>query len=814
MSSIKIECNPYTKEVKYFWKTDGDGEQWEDLSLNKSSPFSKSNSHYKEFAQATIAHKAYKILKMINDKYNTGNSGIEILFEGTQDDLYEIQSVLETYYKDSGMTCNRGEKYILPAREVMPQIEQIYSSLETVLSENGDDEIRELVAKYSDAVKPEISLCVMGLYSSGKSSFINSLIGKEILPSASDPTTAKIYKINSDDCTWLQFKFEGVVYRINFYDSDWKINTSPDADIISRIKEKISALHNEEAMLYTALTVLNEHAIEEGNKRQAKFVQLAGDESKINDYLEKNSIPSLIEQNMIEEYHLDDLIEIGVQFNDNTLLPINEFKFVIFDTPGSNSAMHREHVETLKKSLNDRTNGLPIFVTTADTLDSTDNAPVIDMIEKMGDALDGTSMMIVVNKADEKTKSSLEQKRSKADELKVTSWKPRRIYFISSIVSLGQKIENPLIPESWMDSEYADIYYSNYKKFDESDERSLLQLYKYDILSHNVEESLNKIAEQKDGTEKILWNTGIRSIEREIGAFCEKFALYNKCVQAKKYLKGAIDKLNKKISKMKNLIDKTEEEIQSESDKVTNELMNSIEKKIDSEKKDIDTRFPKKVVEPNVALYLDKNRITNIINGAISEAKNNPRKWREDGWFKGIENSTNYVNYVNDIVSSKFEADLDNYSQDMNTKCDSFWKEETQKLKSKLLKIVFEAKNLTEEQKKIAQECVMQAGIINNSHRKFEFQEGKGIKKKQILWFKWDDVDESMAAKKYESDLDDVLQRKNKGLVLDNNNEFEEWKKKLKNTLREKMSQLNPKVIELNRILEYYQELNENLEIN
>ena len=51
-----------------------------------------------------------------------------------------------------------------------------------------------LKSKFSEGVIP---ICVFGNYSAGKSTFINALIGREVLPSGGDPVTAKIYKIKT-----------------------------------------------------------------------------------------------------------------------------------------------------------------------------------------------------------------------------------------------------------------------------------------------------------------------------------------------------------------------------------------------------------------------------------------------------------------------------------------------------------------------------------------------------------------------------------------------------------------------------------------
>lgn len=809
-NTIRIESNPYTKEVRYFWKND-DGEE-SNLADNKTSPFARSKSRYKEFSEATIAHKAYDILEQINTVYNKGNNGIEIVVDGTVDDFNEFKNVIDSSFQGSGMICKQGDMYILSAKEAMPQIENIYSSLERILSEHFDGEIKDLIARYTETVKPEVSICVMGLYSSGKSSFINSIIGKEILPSASDPATAKIYKINCDNSVWLKFEFDGVEYHIDFGENEWKINVSPDAEIVENIIDEINKEKNRDRQLYATLSVLNQYAIREGKERQNQIEQMAEkDGISLSEFLDKNSITDLVEKGLIEEYKLADLIEIGVPFNTNTLLPIKDFKFVIFDTPGSNSEMHKEHVEILKKSLADRTNGLPIFVTNADTLDNTDNAPVINMIETMGSALDGTSTMIVVNKADEKSKNALMQKREKTSELKVTSWKPSRIYFVSSVISLGEKIEDPIKPESWMDQEYADIYYDNYKKFDGSDERSLLQLYKYDILPQNIQDEIEKIVENSTTEENILWNTGIRSIEREISNFGERFALYNKCVQAEKYLEKAIEILKDKIKQTSEEVSKTHEEIEEEIEDAVKNLEKELNKKCDEEKEKLETNFALKIVGPATGTFLDLNRVSGVVKNVESIAQKNEKDWKESGLFKSAKNSTSYVRYVKKNISKKFDEDVVNYAKAINESSDNFWDVGIDQLKKDLLEVVYESPDLTDEQKEIAKEAVMQVKKMFISHSDLKLGEGNGTVGKQILWIKWDEFDSAAAINQYRTSLKNEIERKNQGIIIDNSDSFSNWKTRMIDVLRAKLSILNPKVIELNKKLVHCQEMCDDL---
>lgn len=113
--------------------------------------------------------------------------------------------------------------------------------------------------------------------------------------------------------------------------------------------------------------------------------------------------------------------------------------FIIYDTPGSNSASNTDHTEVLKKAMEGQTNGLPIFVTTPDNMNGKDNTELIETIEKLGGALDKSNLMIVVNKADEKDCETLEKKKENFPNLKVSSLNPAGTYFVSAIIGLGSK---------------------------------------------------------------------------------------------------------------------------------------------------------------------------------------------------------------------------------------------------------------------------------------------------------------------------------------------------------------------------------------
>ncbi len=78
------------------------------------------------------------------------------------------------------------------AREEMNTIEQLRNFLRTAGDEEGAKAVADLLEK-ADAEELTIAFC--GHFSAGKSSLINSLCGKTVLPSGPVPTSANVVSI-------------------------------------------------------------------------------------------------------------------------------------------------------------------------------------------------------------------------------------------------------------------------------------------------------------------------------------------------------------------------------------------------------------------------------------------------------------------------------------------------------------------------------------------------------------------------------------------------------------------------------------------
>lgn len=419
VNEIKIICDPYQKTIEYLWY-DCNSEEY-------VSPNSKTSKlANKDYTNTAIQNRAYDIADIICNEYCTGNIGLNILFTGTEDDYNDFHRVLNTYHSNAKITCVRDSFYYETAEKVMPKIKDEFYSIQSYFKDYSEDKIKDLIDKYNDTIKPSISLCVVGLYSAGKSAFINSIIGEELLPSASDPTTGRVCKITCDKKYKITFWYEETECTIEFNGNSYKSSAGGDNEVIKKLKEtaKSNDVHNEIYYMNTALKILNDYK-NEGSKGK-----------------------------------IGEVVEIVLPFK-NSKLPTDEFDFVIYDTPGSNSTKNIQHFEILKKSLSEQTNALPIFVTNPDTMDSEDNKKVLALIEKASASLDTANAMVVVNKADEKAPDELSEKKRKCKDLMIAEWRSTSIFFMSSLIGIASKKENPDDNSQWLNNNMLFLYNKN-----------------------------------------------------------------------------------------------------------------------------------------------------------------------------------------------------------------------------------------------------------------------------------------------------------------------------------------------------------------
>ncbi len=546
MAKIRITSNPYDKLIKYA-RWNAETEEWQTVDYN-NNPDSQLISD--DLTTSFFPFKANKILDVIIEEFNDGQ--IDILFAGTEDEFNMLRSICENEKYSSFVTVSRDSNTLENARDILPDIVDIFKEIDPLITQSVKDKskIEAEIGKFSEATNESIPICVVGNYSAGKSSFINALIGHEILPSGDEPLTARVYKISPshyEDRGRIKFQYNDHNVIVRFRGNNQGVESDlEDHPLIQKIEEVIAPL--------------DEYDLVKSVNRTLKT---------INNF-----------ENEVLEANVSDLIEIEVPFN-STMYGRGKTDFIIFDTPGSNSASNNKHVRVLKEAMENMSNGLPIFVSEFNSLDSMDNEKLYKEIDSL-EELDSRFTMVVVNKSD---KANLPKDGfTQVDEDKILAMAiPKNlysggIYFVSSVIGLGAKTKG-----EFDDEFYEEIYEDTVPRFSDPEHKRYKCLYKYNIMPDQLKKEAIEESEECDNL--LLANSGIYCVEQEINNFAAVYSAYNKCIQSELFLSKVhnIAKIEIDAAKEEREKSKVYRSKMLEQDKQN--LVNALEKTTDDLKK-------------------------------------------------------------------------------------------------------------------------------------------------------------------------------------------------------------------------------------
>lgn len=740
---IKISYNPYNKEFEYRCRSD-EAKPW--VKPGPSSPLLN-----KEFARGQLQYIADSIIETLNDKYNHENLGLTIYFEGTNEDYDALQASLDYYLREEkeeyskvwDICLRKGRRYIYPADYVLKQINTIYNQMKSTLSDSGSDAEKE-INRFKDVSRPEIPVCIMGLYSAGKSAFINSLIGREILPSASDPTTAKNYRVQNNFNTGrIRFTFERRSGLLEFSDKSMKVIEDPGEKVLKVIQPVITGQLGRDENMYRVLEILNDYDTIHGT----------------------NSV--------------SELIEIEVPFV-HAALDFEHFEFIFYDTPGSNSSSNAEHVKALKNVLEKQTNGLPILVTTPDTMDQKDNRELLDIFLKNGQALDETNTMVVINKSDDKIPEELAEKKKNLKRLKITEWKNSRIYFLSAIMGLGSKKKMSFVSE-WTDKNYENLFEKNKGDFLDKDEKYYKELYRYDIIPDIRHKELEGGYNESESEASLIYqNSGLEYIEKEINDFAKKYAVYNKCSQARMHLQKAIniteEWINKSERKLLKLRSDKEEEKRIKIESITGEIAG----RVIACKKNYKNYYPQKMSE-----YIENwKRKIELKSGSLMDKDYTrfQKQYKKDK-KTAVEKFLEFANLEN-------EKDCRNAVRDQEMQSKNFFEIWQDKMKESCVKAVKENERLTEEEKHEIQSFIKQIQPMKFNEVKCNIEE-KDVKGRILFWQR---INKKKFVESYEENFNKTIGQLNNRIIEKHGTEFDKWSSDFQKNVTGKIRSMNPSV--------------------
>lgn len=664
---IKIISNPYNREIS-FQRWDG---EW--------VPITTGNEHGSELHDEGIAtgffpFKAEEVVRIILKEYQVGGQVVTLVFEGTDDEYEELCAICEMEDMASFVHVERSDRYLLNARDVLPEIVRVFQVVRPLVDESitsEDPTIEWQLEKFDDVSKDVIPLCVMGNYSSGKSTFINALIGQELLPSGDEPVTARVYQIRCSHLSGrgcISFLLGDQPVRLEF-DENGLMNTSDCHDTVfyEQIAQAVA-----EAEVPSLISYMNR--------------ALA--------YINGVTLPSNRTGN--SGFCVSDRIDIAVPFHpDDAWIQTGEF--LIFDTPGENSLTNADHSRVLREAMEGLSNGLPIYVTTYDSLDNAANRDLYDRIKSI-EAIDERFAMIVVNKADAadiKLRDFDGRKRRQILDMAV----PRNLYaqgifFVSSIMGLGAKLDGEFESES-----YAEKFEDQERKYSNPRSRFYKTLYRFNIQPRQIED--RTVRESSECPDLILANSGLYCVEQEIGRFAQRYSAYNKAHMSYTLIRQLLQDVSAMIAATRTRIENARAErvrsLDSEKGRVLGEF-ESYETSLRSE-------LPKRYV-----FYVEKAVTARRWSTTEAELRKRERVYLT-GFGKSFHAEGNAEEYADkkllDVLKAEYEHAVADMSEVIDSNSRAFWDAEAKKVRKELCEIAAGSNDLSASKRRTIEDLII-----------------------------------------------------------------------------------------------------------
>lgn len=822
MTKIKIKSNPYTKNIEYFVYEDVNG-QWENI---KQTDCENTELIHLSSERSFLPFKIREIVDTIIKEYYIPNQKVTLVFEGTKDEYDEIVIVCESEDVKDKIDLIYGESRLKNARYIKPEIKNIFDRVDGVIRNvmNDDRTIIHGLDKVSQALNDVIPICVFGNYSAGKSTFINALIGKEILPSGGDPVTSKIFEIhNSDQSDYanISFTYNGEKFAIAIEGNEFELHIgNPESPIINNIKKELLNIENRElyAMLRTILNYLNDY-------------------EKLN-----------------QDGELGSVVSLTVPYSQKSLIanPLN--KFVIFDTPGSNSNSNQDHAKVLAEAMDGFSNGIPVWVTEYDAHDTKDNADLCDKILEI-DSLDKRFTMIVFNKSDEADLPGNEFTKKQEENIlsfrAIEKMYASGIFFVSSIMGLGAKTDGEFV-----DRFYRKTFRMQNPAFSDPEDIDYLMLYRYNIMPEQLKQ--NALMNSSENPDLIYANSGLYCIENEIEKFGSKYSAYNKCQMVYSFLKNVIAKTDKKIEKKleeskktlntyNNQLDEKKKSIEDSIVELANNNAEDCEKdsknEVDfytkgqlkysleiEELEQIDSNYRSESYKQNevsskeedvtvskekLVSHLKEHQQKLFNKDALETTKNMIADFKKDFIdlqqskkekdLKRKEADKQASEQVIERVISQYKNDLDNVQSKLSIFLNKYWQNNELQLKKELTELITGTDTLNDTQRNEIANIIQSFDVNDFKDQANTVFSIERFLKNQIFGIKVVD-DETLALKRLSKKYNDIIRNNIDEISKEMNdncfNKFKFWKNRLLNEINKNLVNDNPDLYKLNLSIE------------
>lgn len=837
MILFKIISDPYKREIKF---------ESVNADTMEASPVTEADNSglvSDELIHGFFPYNVKRIIDEIYAKKSKPGQAVQIIFEGTDDEYLDLKDLCSDEYYAGKIELLPQEHYLNSAKDILPKISEIFQEMQPLIEESvrSDEQVALNRRKFEDAVdKQVIPICVIGNYSSGKSTFINALIGKEILPSGDDPVTDCVYQITRSqnaESGYVEFEYRGlpIKFSMDEYNRGSGCTVSGagkcDDEFVSLILQKLDAIASKPVhiRIHTLLAVVEEH------KKKRK-----------RDNAEKDIEP---------------LIKITLPFSREGVLSQSQCRYVIFDTPGEGSATNADHSEILERQMRSLTNGLIMFITDNKSLDKVEGRDLCEKLIAM-ECFDNRFTMVIANRADcaklPRDGFREEDIENKTGQTVCQTLYSNRVFYVSSIVGLGAKQGGKFI-----DEDYQDVYDKEIESYVNSDAKHPKSLYLYDIIPEQIKRRCVEQSETEPN--RAFANSGLFWIEQEIRIFAEIYSPYNKCTQSKHFLdeiitetSACIDESQKafeaakktldgnledKESECVNALEKRAEELcgafsdnyptpdmQSKADSAADaikreklekrqaEIEADIKVKNDYASQKEDARFFKSNDQgPDIAddrPEADEKVKKGIFENALSAAKKATE--RIAGFTADTINSTadaidkkrklydlekQIEAEVSEIlfseVKQRFDKEVKNHQASLDAASERYWRDASEKFRARMIDAVTDSEGISEDKKKELEEIIARYEALEfdkTADTAFKFDE---FKRHIFIVVETNSLNLNKLKTKYNTLMHDYLIEMLGSLRTSHEGSFIKWEQSLLQELKNNIIKLNPELRKL-----------------
>lgn len=218
---IRIEHNPFTIETQFFTRSSQNGE-WQKPAADSS---------LMKYANKRLQLWIENFFEEVDREEFNEYGNFNVIFKGVEADYLDVKSEAEKA-KEKNINVNLQWEKVTEVSERLEQIKDLMlEAQQHPIFQEKISQSKEIQANFEAALNRDFDVYVAATMSAGKSTFINAMLGCELLPNANEATTATIAQITDNDAM-PHGKFIG-----ERYNREWELVNPQQEITLSALQE-------------------------------------------------------------------------------------------------------------------------------------------------------------------------------------------------------------------------------------------------------------------------------------------------------------------------------------------------------------------------------------------------------------------------------------------------------------------------------------------------------------------------------------------------------------------------------------------------